>query len=93
MPKTSELQIIRHAYARRIMFVAGVTDRRVEAAFAAVPREAFLGSGPWQIVRWGLVRSAGEYVTTPSRNPVHLYDDVPQDDCWLRGKSWCLAYR
>ena len=20
-------------------------------------------------------------------------DDVPAEDCWLRGKGWCLAYR
>jgi len=20
-------------------------------------------------------------------------DDVPDQDCWLRGKGWCLAYR
>jgi protein-L-isoaspartate(D-aspartate) O-methyltransferase len=20
-------------------------------------------------------------------------DDVPEEDCWLRGKGWCLAYR
>jgi len=71
MDRKSELEIVRRAYAKRIMFAAGVSNRRVEAAFAAVPREAFLGRGPWQIVRWGR-----GYVTTPSRNPVYLYDDV-----------------
>jgi protein-L-isoaspartate(D-aspartate) O-methyltransferase len=20
-------------------------------------------------------------------------DDVPEEDCWLRGTGWCLAYR
>ena len=20
-------------------------------------------------------------------------DDVPEEDCWLRGMGWCLAYR
>jgi protein-L-isoaspartate(D-aspartate) O-methyltransferase len=71
MDRKSELDIVRRAYAKRIMFAAGVSDRRIEAAFAAVPREAFLGRGPWQIVRWGR-----GYVTAPSRNPVYLYDDV-----------------
>jgi protein-L-isoaspartate(D-aspartate) O-methyltransferase len=71
MDRKSELEIVRRAYAKRIMFAAGVADRRVETAFAAVPREDFLGRGPWQIVRWGR-----GYVTTPSRNPVYLYDDV-----------------
>jgi len=76
MQTKGDLDIIRRAYAKRIMFAANVADRRVEAAFAAVPREAFLGRGPWQIVRWSPARNAGGYVTTPSRNPVYLYDDV-----------------
>ena len=71
MDRKSELDIVRRAYAKRIMFAANVAARRVETAFAAEPREAFLERGPWQIVRWGR-----GYVTTPSRNPVYLYDDV-----------------
>jgi len=71
MDRESELAIVRRAYAKQIMAAAGVSDRRVEAAFAAVPREHFLGRGPWQVVRWG-----GGYVVTPSPNPVYLYDDV-----------------
>ena len=71
MDPDSELLIVRRAYAKQIMAAVGVTDRRIEAAFAAVPREAFLGPGPWRIVRGGR-----RYVTTPSRNPVYLYDDV-----------------
>ena len=76
MPNKAEFEIIRRAYAKRVMFVAGVTDRRVEAAFASVPREAFLGPGPWQIVRWNFMSNSRGYVTTPSRNPVYVYDDV-----------------
>src|SRR5438874_4505224 len=71
MDRDSELLIVRRAYAKQVMAAAGVADRRLEGAFAAVPRETFLGRGPWQIVRWGR-----GYVTTPSRNPVYLYDDV-----------------
>ncbi len=71
MDRESELAIVRRAYAKQIMAAAGVSDRRVEAAFAAVPREHFLGPGPWPILRWGR-----GYETTPSRNPVYLYDDV-----------------
>ena len=71
MDRDSELAIVRRAYAKRLMAAAGVADRRVEAAFAAVSREHFLGPGPWPILRWGR-----GYVMTPSRNPVYLYDDV-----------------
>jgi protein-L-isoaspartate(D-aspartate) O-methyltransferase len=45
---------------------AGVRDPRVDAAFAAVAREDFLGPGPWQIVRWG-----GGYRTTPDADLIH----------------------
>ncbi|TMJ63421.1 MAG: methyltransferase domain-containing protein [Alphaproteobacteria bacterium] len=58
------------------MAAAGVDDRRVEAAFAAVPREAFLSRGPWQVVRWSAATSRSDYVRTPSRDPVYLYDDA-----------------
>lgn len=65
-----ELAIIRRAFARQITAAVGVTDPRVIDAFAAVPREAYLGPGPWQILRWG-----GTYQPTPSADPVYLYTD------------------
>src|ERR1700720_1207658 len=49
---------------------AGVGDPQVEAAFAAVAREDFLGPGPWHIVRWG-----GGYRATPDADPIYLYTD------------------
>jgi protein-L-isoaspartate(D-aspartate) O-methyltransferase len=71
MDRDTEQEIIRRAYARRIMAHLGVSDRRIEAAFASVKREDFLGRGPWPIIRWGR-----GYISSPSRNPVYLYDDV-----------------
>ena len=71
MDRESDLEIVRRAYAKKIMATAGVADRRIEAAFAAVRREDFLGRGPWQIVH----RGRG-YAATPSRDPVYVYDDV-----------------
>ena len=71
MERESELAIVRRAYAKQIMAAAGVEDRRVEAALAAVRREQFLGPGPWPILRWGR-----GYVPTPSRDPAYLYADV-----------------
>jgi protein-L-isoaspartate(D-aspartate) O-methyltransferase len=69
--RESELRIVRRAYAKHVMAAAGVVDGRVEAAFAAVPREHFLGPGPWPILRWGR-----GYEATPTADPVYLYDDV-----------------
>lgn len=68
-----ELAIVRRAYAKQIMAAAGIDDARVEAAFAAVRREHFLGRGPWQIRRW--YRPGGGYAATPSDDPVYLYTD------------------
>ncbi|MBL6853720.1 MAG: methyltransferase domain-containing protein [Alphaproteobacteria bacterium] len=62
---------VRAAYARQTLEKARVTDDpALEAAFAAVRREDFLGPGPWQIVRFGK-----GYEPTPSADPVHLYTD------------------
>ena len=71
MDRETELEIVRRAYAKQIMAAAGVTDRRVEAAFAAVRREDFLGRGPWQILRWDR-----GYVPTPTVDPLYLYADI-----------------
>jgi protein-L-isoaspartate(D-aspartate) O-methyltransferase len=65
-----ELDIVRRAYAKQIVAVEDVEDPRVEAAFAKVRREDFLGRGPWPILRW-----MSHYVTTPSADPVYLYTD------------------
>src|SRR3954453_2102237 len=71
MDRDAELEIIRRAYAKQIMAVFGVVDRRIEAAFASVKREDFLGPGPWLILRWDR-----GYEKAPSADPVYLYDDV-----------------
>ncbi len=64
-----ELKIVRRAYAMQIAAVAGAADQGVEDAFAKVPREEFLGRGPWQILRW----QRRSYTPTPSADPVYLY--------------------
>ena len=71
MDRETELGIVRRAYAKQIMAAAGIRDRRVENAFAAVRREDFLGRGPWPILRWGR-----GYVPSPSADPTYLYADV-----------------
>jgi protein-L-isoaspartate(D-aspartate) O-methyltransferase len=60
----------RKFYARLMAANAGSADPRLEEVFAAVPREAFLGPGPWTVI-------AGDgRVETPSADPVHIYQDV-----------------
>jgi protein-L-isoaspartate(D-aspartate) O-methyltransferase len=67
MDPQAELRIVRAAYAKQILAAATVNNPRLAAAFAAIPREDFLGPGPWLIWRW--VR----YVATPDADPVYLY--------------------
>jgi len=63
-----DLAIIRRAYAKQIMAAAGVPCERIAQAFASVPREKFLGPGPWPVLRWGR-----GYELTPGDDPVFLY--------------------
>ena len=66
----ADLGVVRRAYAKQILAIVGGSDPRLEAAYAAVRREDFVGSGPWQIFRWGAM-----YRPTPSADPVYLYTD------------------
>ena len=67
----TELAAVRRAHARQLGLMAGVIDPRVEAAFAAVEREKFLGDGPWSVM--SILR--GTSMMTPDDNPAHLYAD------------------
>jgi protein-L-isoaspartate(D-aspartate) O-methyltransferase len=60
----------RRTYAAEVTRSARVHDPRLEAAFAAVPREDFVGSPPWRI------GSGGFFGLTSSDDPVRLYEDV-----------------
>jgi protein-L-isoaspartate(D-aspartate) O-methyltransferase len=68
--KETELAIVRRAYAKQILSFVDVRDARIEAAFAEVPREQYLGPGPWQGLRF-----MGQYLTTPDDDPVYVYTD------------------
>ena len=67
MDPQAELRIIRAAYAKQILAAASVDNPRLVSAFAAIPREDFLGPGPWLMWRWS------RYVATPEADPVYLY--------------------
>jgi protein-L-isoaspartate(D-aspartate) O-methyltransferase len=67
----TDLTIIRRAYATQMLAIAGVADNsRLEEAFAAIPRERFLGPPPWRFSR------AFGYETLPSAEPVLVYQDI-----------------
>jgi protein-L-isoaspartate(D-aspartate) O-methyltransferase len=60
----------RRAYAAEVTRRAGISDPRIEAAFAAVPREDFAGAPPWRI------GSGGLFGQSSSSDPARLYEDV-----------------
>jgi protein-L-isoaspartate(D-aspartate) O-methyltransferase len=68
MNRAPELKIIRRAFAKQVTAAGGVSNPRVEAAFAVVAREDFLGPGRGRSLHWG-----GGYRTTPDSDPVYLY--------------------
>lgn len=70
MDREEELAVVRRAFAKQVLASVRVTDARVEAAFAAVERERYLGPGPWPILR------QSGYIPTPDADPVYLYCDV-----------------
>jgi len=47
--------------------------RGLAQAFGKVPREDFVGPGPWRVLRPAVEEG---FVETPDANPVHLYDTV-----------------
>lgn len=60
----------RKFYAKLMAAHAGSADPRIEEAFASVPRESFLGPGPWTVF-------AGDgRVETPSADPSYIYQNV-----------------
>lgn len=69
----ADLATIRRAYARQMLAVAGIAgDPALEDAFAAVPRERFLGPPPWRVV----AAHGGGYRDLPSSDPVLAYQDI-----------------
>jgi len=66
------LKAARRAFAEELRFVAHVTDERVIEAFAAVPRELFVGPGPWRVLNGFNLR----YWTTADSDPRALYHNV-----------------
>jgi protein-L-isoaspartate(D-aspartate) O-methyltransferase len=70
---TARTGAARLSYVEELRFTANVRSAAVRAALAAVPRECFVGAGPWR------VRSPmdlAEYWTTADADPRAVYHDV-----------------
>src|SRR5215510_5916195 len=70
----NRLETFRASYARLIATIGGIPADSTESsplveAFTSVPREQFIGSGPWRIV------TQSGYVTVPADDPAFLYQD------------------
>jgi protein-L-isoaspartate(D-aspartate) O-methyltransferase len=68
----SELDLARAYYAEELRAVANLQSEAVVKAFAKVPREHFLGPGPWLVPS----ASSENYWTTKDANPRHLYHNI-----------------
>ena len=68
---TPAVDEVRRWFAEDLRAICHLRDERVVAAFAAVPRERFVGPGPWRIRH--LVDG---YWTTPDDDPRRLYHNV-----------------
>ena len=70
-----DLAVLRALYAEEIRAVANVRSAALVRAFATVPRERFLGPGPWQIVA-PVLPGVFPYRTSEDADPRHLYHNV-----------------
>lgn len=57
-------------YAKTVCDAGAVESEAVRRAFATVPREQYLGAGPWRVVQ------GRSYETTVDANPEQIYRDV-----------------
>src|SRR5688572_26856501 len=71
----ADLTARRSQFAEELSVVAGLRSRALIRAFATVPRERFLGPGPWHILV-KLPDGQVEYQTTEDADPGHLYNNV-----------------
>ncbi|MEM9105416.1 MAG: rRNA adenine N-6-methyltransferase family protein [Pseudomonadota bacterium] len=68
--KPAKLQQARRFYAALMAGASHSSDPRFENIVRKVPREDFLGPGPWKVV------SGRRYIDTPDANPEFLYQNV-----------------
>jgi protein-L-isoaspartate(D-aspartate) O-methyltransferase len=69
-----DLQEARLRFAKEIEQQGQIKSKRLIEGLATVPRENFMGPGPWKLVRPADLASG--YQLTPDSNPRHLYENV-----------------
>jgi protein-L-isoaspartate(D-aspartate) O-methyltransferase len=67
----ARLQRLRQAYADELTQLAPISYAPLQTAFATVPRERFVGPGPWTTFSAGL-----QSALTPDDDPAHIYRNV-----------------
>ena len=68
----SDTAAARRRYVEDIRAREQISSPRLLRALAAVPRERFLHKGPWRVKG----EAGGDYRSTESADPIHLYHDV-----------------
>ena len=70
-PATADLiKSARRFYAEELCRLNHISSPAIFAAFATVPRERFVGPGPW------IIQSSGTSSFTEDADPTHVYRDA-----------------
>jgi protein-L-isoaspartate(D-aspartate) O-methyltransferase len=70
---TDAIKTRRRFYAEELRFTTRMRSPGVQAAFATVPRERFVGNGPWRVKSlWDMA----DYWTTEDADPGNVYHDI-----------------
>ncbi|MGD0738253.1 MAG: methyltransferase domain-containing protein [Terracidiphilus sp.] len=67
---TVSIESARRFYAEQLRRLNGISSPNIFAAFASVPRERFVGPGPW------VIQNSGDSGFTADADPTHLYRDA-----------------
>ncbi len=67
----------RRFFAEEIRLAAHIQSPALVEAFARVPREDFLGPGPWKVASADLGMGGVVYTETADADPRHVYHNVP----------------
>lgn len=70
------LEECRRFYAEEIRYAANLSTPALIEAFARVPRENFLGPGPWKIAGADLTGGGAIYIPTEDDDPRRVYHNV-----------------